>query len=108
MKKAIKKTVKVKRPKYVISMLDIANINDVTAYFISNKISAGMRVTDCDYYTVISILTDALLDEILPENGYAVVRDDDCIYLRYKARRAEEKVKKPWYKRLWNWITRTK
>ena len=108
MKKAIKKTVKVKRPKYVISMLDVANVNDVTACFISKKISAGMRVTDCDYYTVISILTDALLDEILPENGYAVVRDDDCIYLRCKARRAEENVKKPWYKRLWNWITRTK
>lgn len=33
-----------------------------------------MRVTDCDYYTVISILTDALLDEILPENGCAVVK----------------------------------
>lgn len=107
MKKAIKKTVKVKRPKYVISMLDVANVNDVTAYFISKKISAGMRVTDCDYDTVISILTDALLDEILPENGYAVVKDD-YVYLRCKARRAEEKVKKPWYKRLWNWITRTK
>lgn len=107
MKKAIKKTVKVKKPKYAISMLDAANVNDVTAYFISKKISAGMRVTDCDYYTVISILTDALLDEILPENGYAVVKDD-YVYLRCKARRTEEKVKKPWYKRLWNWITRTK
>ena len=107
MKKAIKKTVKVKRPKYVISMLDVANVNDVTAYFISKKISACMRVTDCDYYTVISILTDALLDEILPENGYAVVKDD-CVYLRCKACRVEEKAKKPWYKRLWNWITRTK
>ena len=107
MKKAIKKTVKVKRPKYVISMLDVANVNDVTAYFVSKKISAGMRVTDCDYYTVISIIADALLDEILPENGCAVVKDD-CVYLRCKERRAEEKVKKPWYKRLWNWITRTK
>ena len=107
MKKAIKKTVKVKRPKYIISMLDVANTNDVTAYFISKKISAGMKVTDCDYYTVISILTDALLDEILPENGYAVVKDD-CVYLRCKACKVEEKAKKPWYKRLWNWITRTK
>ena len=107
MKKVIKKTVKVKRPKYVISMLDVDNVNDVTAYFISKKISAGMRVTDCDYYTVISILTDALLDEILPENGYAVVKDD-CVYLRCKACKVEEKAKKPWYKRLWNWITRTK
>ena len=107
MKKAIKKTVKVKRPKYIISMLDVANVDDVTAYFIGQKISAGMRVTDCDYDTVISILADALLNEILPENGCAVVKDD-CVYLRCKAEKVEEKVKKPWYKRLWNWITRTK
>lgn len=107
MKKAIKKTVKVKRPKYVISMLDVANTNDVTEYFISKKISAGMGVTDCDYDTVISILTDALLDELLPENGCAVVKDD-CVYLRCKVSKVEEKTKKPWYKRLWNWITRTK
>lgn len=107
MKKAIKKTVKVKRPKYIISMLDVANVDDVTAYFISQKISAGMRITDNDYNTVILILKDALLDEILPENGYAVVKDD-CVYLRCKASKVEEKTKKPWYKRLWNWITRTK
>ena len=107
MKKAIKKTVKVKRPKYTISMLDVANVDDVTAYFIGQKISAGMRITDYDYDTVISILKDALLDEILPENGCAVVKDD-CVYLRCKAKKVEEKVKKPWYKRLWNWITRTK
>lgn len=107
MKKAIKKTVKVKRPKYIISMLDVANTNDVTAYFISKKISAGMRVTDCDYYTVISILTDALLDELFPEN-LSVVVNDGGVYRRCKVFRTEEKVKKPWYKRLWNWITRTK
>lgn len=107
MKKAIKKTVKVKRPKYVISMLDVDNVNDVTAYFISKKISAGMRVTDCDYYTLISILTDALLDEIFPENLSAVVKDGG-VYRRYTAVPAEEKVKKPWYKRLWNWIARIK
>ena len=107
MKKAIKKTVKVTKPKYAIDMTEAANIDDITADFISQKISAGMRMTDCDYDTVISILTDALLDEILPENGYAVVKDD-CVYLRCKACRVEEKAKKPWYKRLWNWITRTK
>lgn len=107
MKKVVKKTVKVKRPKYTISMLDAANVDDVTAYFIGQKISAGMKVTDCDYDTVISILTDALLDEILPENGCAIVKDD-YVYLRCKASKVEEKAKKPWYKRLWNWITRTK
>ena len=107
MKKAIKKTVKVKRPKYVISMLDVANANDVTAYFIGKKFSLGMSITDCDCDTIISIFTDVLFEEILPENGCAVVKDDG-VYLRCKVNRVEEKVKKPWYKRLWNWITRTK
>lgn len=107
MKKAIKKTVKVKRPKYTISMLDVANANDVTAYFLGQKISAGMRMTDCDYDTVISILTDALLNELLPNNLSAIVRDDG-VYRRCTVVPAEEEAKKPWYKRLWNWITRTK
>lgn len=107
MKKTIKKTVKVKRPKYTISMLDVANANDVTAYFLGQKISAGMRMTDCDYDTVISILTDALLDELLPNNLSAIVRDDG-VYRRCTTVPAEEEAKKPWYKRLWNWITRTK
>lgn len=107
MKKAIKKTVKVKRPKYVISMLDIANANDVTAYFIGKKVSLGMKITDCDYDTIISIFTDYLLDELLPENLSAIVNDGG-VYRRCTAVPAEEKVKKPWYKRLWNWITRTK
>ena len=39
------------------------------------------------------------LDEILPENGCAVVKDD-CVYLRCKASKVEEKTEKPWYKRL--------
>ena len=107
MKKAIKKTVKVKRPKYVISMLDVANTDDVTAYFIGKKISAGMSITDCDYDTIISIFTDYLLDELLPENLSAIIKDGG-VYRRCTAVPAEEKVKKPWYKRLWNWITRTK
>ena len=107
MKKAIKKTVKVKRPKYVISMLDAANVNDVTAYFIGKKISAGMSITDCDYDTIISIFTDYLLDELLPENLSAIIKDGG-VYRRCTAVPAEEKVKKPWYKRLWNWITRKK
>lgn len=107
MKKTIKKTVKVKRPKYTISILDVASANDVTSYFISKKISAGMGITDCDYYTVISILTDALLDELLPNNLSAIVNDGG-VYRRCIAEPVEEKAKKPWYKRLWNWITRTK
>ena len=46
MKKVVKKTVKVVKPKYTISMIDAANVSDVTAYFIGQKILNGMKLTD--------------------------------------------------------------
>lgn len=107
MKKAIKKTVKVKKPKYTISMTEAANIDDITAHFISQKISNGMKMTDCDYDTIASIVMDSLLDELLPKNLSAIVNDGG-VYRRCIAVPAEEEIKKPWYKRLWNWITRKK
>lgn len=107
MKKAIKKTVKVKRPKYTISMLDVANANDVTAYFLCQKILNGMKLTDSDISTILSIVTDIVLEDLMPEDCTAIVNDNGT-YRKCTAIRVENKVKKPWYKRIWNWITRTK
>ena len=107
MKKAIKKTVKVKRPKYVIDMTNAANMNDVIANFIGQKISNGMKLTDSDISTIMSIVTDIILKDLMPEDCSAIVKDGG-VYRKCTAERVEVKVKKPWYKRLWNWITRTK
>lgn len=107
MKKVVKNTVKVARPKYTIDMTNAANMNDVTANFISQKISNGMKITDLDISTIVSIVTDAILKDLMPEDCSAIVKDGG-VYRKCTAERVEVKAKKPWYKRAWNWITRKK
>lgn len=107
MKKAIKKTVKVTKPKYTIDMTEAANIDDITEDFISQKIMNGMKLTESDVCTIVSIVTDIVLKNIMPEDCSAIVNDGG-VYRKCTAVRVENKVKKPWYKRAWNWITRTK
>lgn len=107
MKKVVKKTVKVARPKYTIDMTNAANMNDITANFIYQKISNGMKLTDLDISTIVSIVTDAILKDLMPEDCSAIVKDGG-VYRKCTAERVEVKAKKPWYKRVWNWITRKK
>lgn len=107
MKKAIKKTVKVTKPKYTISMTEAANIDDITANFISQKIMNGMKLTESDVSTIVSIVTGTVLENLMPEDCSAIVSDGG-VYRKCTAVRIENKVKKPWYKRAWNWITRKK
>lgn len=107
MKKVVKKTVKVARPKYIIDMTNAANMDDITANFIGQKISNGMKLTDSDTSTIASIITDVILKDLMPEDCTAIVYDAG-VYRKCTAVRVEKKVKKPWYKRVWNWITRKK
>ena len=107
MKKVVKKTVKIARPKYTIDMTNIANVGDVTASFIGQKILNGMKLTDSDISTIVSIVTDIVLEDLMPEDCTAIVNDNGT-YRKCTAIRVKNKVKKPWYKRVWNWITRTK
>ena len=107
MKKVVKKTVKVTRPKYTIDMTKAANMDDVTADFLSQKILNGMKLTYDDICTITSIVTDIILRELMPEDCTAIVNDGG-VYRKCTAVRIKDKVKKPWYKRAWNWITRKK
>lgn len=107
MKKVVKKTVKISRPKYTIDMTNVANVNDITESFIGQKILNGMKLTDSDISTIVSIATDIVLEDLMPEDCSAIVNDGG-VYRKCTAIRVENKVKKPWYKRAWNWITRTK
>ena len=107
MKKVVKKTVKISRPKYTIDMTNVANVNDITESFIGQKILNGMKLTDSDISTIVSIATDIVLEDLMPEDCSAIVNDGG-VYRKCTAIRVENKVKKPWYKRAWNWITRKK
>lgn len=107
MKKVVKKTVKVTKPKYTIDMTKAANMDDVTADFISQKILNGMKLTYDDICTITSIVTDIILKNLMPEDCTAIVNNGG-IYRKCTAVRVDNEVKKPWYKRAWNWITRKK
>ena len=107
MKKVVKKTVKVTRPKYTIDMTKAANMDDVTADFLSQKILNGIKLTYDDICTITSIVTDIILRELMPEDCTAIVNDGG-VYRKCTAVRVENEVKKPWYKRAWNWITHKK
>ena len=107
MKKAIKKTVKVTKPKYTISMTEAANIDDITADFISQKIMNGMKLTESDVSTIVSIVTDIVLENLMPEDCSAIVNDGG-VYRKCTAVRIENNVRKHWYERAWDWITRKK
>ena len=107
MKKVVKKTVKVTRPKYAIDMTKAANMDDVTADFLSQKILNGMKLTYDDTCTITSIVTDIILKNLMPKDCTAIVNDGG-VYRKCTAVRVENEAKKPWYKRAWNWITRKK
>lgn len=107
MKKVVKKTVKITRPKYTIDMTKAANMDGVTADFLSQKILNGMKLTYDDICTITSIVTDIILKDLMPEDCTAIVNDGG-VYRKCTAVRVENEVKKPWYKRAWNWITRKK
>ena len=107
MKKVVKKTVKISRPKYTIDMTNVANVNDITESFIGQKILNGMKLTCNDICTITAIVTDIILKNLMPEDCTAIVNDGG-VYRKCTAVRVENEVKKPWYKRAWNWITRTK
>lgn len=107
MKKVVKKTVKITRPKYTIDMTKAANMDDVAADFFSQKILNGMKLTYDDTCTITSIVTDIILKNLMPEDCTAIVNDGG-VYRKCTAVRVENEVKKPWYKRAWNWITRKK
>ena len=107
MKKAIKTTVRVKRRKYITDMTNAVNMEDIAGNFVGQKILNGMKITYDDICTITSIVTDLVLKDIMPEDCSAIVNDGG-VYRKCTAVRVENKVKKPWYKRAWNWITRTK
>lgn len=107
MKKVVKKTVKITRPKYTIDMTNAVNMEDIAGNFVGQKISNGMKLTYDDICTITSIITDLVLENLMPEDCSAIVKDGG-VYRKCTAERVEVKVKKPWYKRVWNWITRKK
>jgi len=78
---------KVTKPSYIVDITKCEDGHDVLLAFAEAKQKAGFPITDEELNAMVDV------------NSTVVVIHDTCAYEVVKE-------KKPWYKRLWNWITR--
>lgn len=75
------------KPTYVVDITECENAQDMLVAFGNAKQKAGCPITDEE------------LDAIIDDKSVMIVLHDICAY-------EVKDEKKPWYRRLWNWITR--
>lgn len=86
----MKKTKEVK-PSYIVNVDDIEHLDDIACVFAMAKQDAGLPLTDKELIDIV--------EWAIGEFGTKIyICDMKCPCIK----------KKPWYKRLWNWITRKK
>lgn len=93
MKKNVKKAFK---PAYTVNITDCVTANDVAYKFAMAKQNAGLAISDDDLLTIVNHVVDELVEVV--NDALEAVPSVVCICKCGK--------KLPWYKRLWNWITR--
>ena len=79
-----------KKPAYVVDITNVNNVDDMRVAFALAKHNANMPLSDDELISIITYTVDHT-----PE-----VRIYNVEYY--------EVIKKSWYKRFWNWITRKK
>lgn len=84
MKKEIKKTKKVNKPDFVVDITKCETPDDVILEFAKTKQSAGFAITDEELETI--------------------VRANSCVCIITQQPVCVTVKKKPWYKRLFNWL----
>lgn len=100
-KTTAKKTKKAAKPEYIVNLVDVKSGTEVYARFAEAKHNAGLPLTDEEMISIIDMaiedFTNHLIDEglICEENG-ALYPAEVVVCIK----------KEPWYKRLWNKITR--
>lgn len=85
----MKKISKTYRPSYIVDIRDIEHLDDIAITFTLAKHNAGLPLNDEDIMNIV----DHVVSNIQPEV---------CIY---NIECCECEVRKPWYKRFWNWLT---
>ena len=106
MKKVTKKTNSTKTPSLVVDLTDEFNIKHPRFAFIEAKLNQHISFTQNDFDAICSLMRDYVIKAMFGEHN-AVVNIDGQLY-QYDAILADVVKKQPWYKRLWNWITRKK
>ena len=84
--KTVKRTRKVTKPEFLINTIGCETVNDIYSNYIEEKVRNNVAIT---------------LDELDLVKNNAKCTSEVVIFMTCDCKKAE---KKPWYKRLWNWI----
>lgn len=106
MKKVIKSTKSTNNPTLTVDFTNPSNIGNPRFAFIEAKMEQNVSFTENDLDAILYYMTSYVINEMF-ENCNSVVSKDGLIF-KCTAFELKPEVKKPWYKRFWNWITRTK
>lgn len=106
MKKVTKTTKSTKKPALVVDFTNEFNIKYPRFAFIEAKLKQGVPFTQNDFDCICDLMRDYVLREMFRE--YNSVINVNGILVHCDAFEIDVKTKQPWYKRIWNWITRKK
>lgn len=106
--KTTKKTTKSK--KVVVDLTKAETPGDVKAAHISAKVANGVAISYADLQFIIRESVKAGIEVAFAEIAASakIVKDTEAANELINIIKDTFKPKKPWYKRLWNWITRKK
>lgn len=104
--KKVTKTKSTKKPALVVDFTNEFNINHPRFAFIEAKLEQKVPFTLNDFDYVCNLMRDYVLTGLFKEHNAVINVKGTLIHC--DAHDADIEVKKPWYKRLWNWVTRKK
>lgn len=104
MKKVTKTTNSTKKPSLVVDFTNQDNVNNPKLAFISAKINQGKSLTENDINAMLEQMKQYVINRLFDDCNSLILKNGNI--LKYKI--VEAIKKQPWYKRLWNWITRKK
>lgn len=100
---------------YVVDLTSVETCEDIQLEFIKAKCLQGQKITMDEFKFIIKYgaelafdTIDACLDAFIKSGKYTKIEDDKLAQDILKLIENSVKPKKPWYKRLWAWITRKK
>ena len=100
---------------YVVDLTSVETCEDIQLEFIKAKCLQGQKITTDEFKFIIKYgaelafdTIDAAIDAFVASSNYHRIEDDALVADMLKLIEKHTKPKKPWYKRLWAWITRKK
>ena len=100
---------------YVVDLTDVETCEDIQLEFIKAKCLQGQKITMDEFKFIIKYgaelafdAIDAGIEALVASSNYHRIEDDALVQDMLKLIEKHTKSRKPWYKRLWAWITRKK